>query len=690
MKDKIRKLTYKLGESFFFTVVRNGLTMMMPLILVGGISCAIINLPFENFMELFRQGTFSWVYCLFEAIYKGTFGLFSVALVIALSVSYGMERNETVDKVAMYVMVSLGAYGTQLNIGNDHFNLKSLGPAGSFSAVFITLLSCFIYTKLKEISALALKKYTAGMHSMCASAIHAFLPAAIIIGAVALCNQLSIALFHVYSVNELFSNTICNFFDKLGNGFFSGLLYTILLHLLWVCGFHGSHLLEPAAQTTFRAVTADAVFSKSFFDIYVVMGGCGTTICVFLALLIFFRKDRMAKLAKIASFTVVLNMNEVLTLGIPIILNPILAIPFIITPVVSYVIAYGATAIGLVPQLTREVAWSTPVLFSGYIATGSIRGTILQLVCIIIGIGIYLPFLRIHKRVQEKYAKEQVKKLVRELQEKEEEHEAPGFLARTDSLGLISRMLLQDLKTAIEKEELYMVYQPQINEQGKCMGAEALLRWEHPLYGFIYPPLIIYLAKEGGSLERLEQNVFEMAAAAIKKTASVYNGQFKISVNITAKSLLWDIESCIDRCVEKYDIPSGSLWIEITEQDVISNAQQVIDKLKRLKIAGHTLLIDDFGMGHTSLIYLQSNYFDVVKLDGSLVKNVLKSKSSQKIVASIVELGKELNVKVIAEYVETKEQRDKLLELGCTWYQGYLYSKPVSLDEFIAYIQEHN
>ena len=100
------------------------------------------------------------------------------------------------------------------------------------------------------------------------------------------------------------------------------------------------------------------------------------------------------------------------------------------------------------------------------------------------------------------------------------------------------------------------------------------------------------------------------------------------------------------------------MWVEITEQDVITNADAVIDKMQRLKHCGHVLLIDDFGMGHTSLIYLQSNYFGVVKLDGSLVKKILDNKTNQKIVASIVELGNELGVKVIAEYVETEEQRN--------------------------------
>ena len=154
--------------------------------------------------------------------------------------------------------------------------------------------------------------------------------------------------------------------------------------------------------------------------------------------------------------------------------------------------------------------------------------------------------------------------------------------------------------------------------------------------------------------------------------------------------MMENLKLCIENCLKKYDIPAEKLWVEITEQDVISNADSVIDKMQRLKGNGHVLLIDDFGMGHTSLIYLQSNYFGVVKLDGSLVKRITDNKTNQKIVASIVELGNELGVEVIAECVETKEQRDMLRELGCNWYQGYLFSKPVELESFIKFICECN
>lgn len=687
-KEKIKQITFKIENNIFLTIIRNGLTMMIPLVLIGGISCAFINLPFINYDSL--SPLLKQLYIVLDAIYQGTFGLFSLALVIALSLCYGMENNETTDKVGLYIIVALGSYSAQLHIASEHFNFEALGAKGSFSAIFITMFSCFCYDKIKRITIFSLKKYSLGMNVICTNAINTLIPMALVICLVVKLTQLLYFLTGVRNLNELFTNTSCNLFANIDNNFSSGLLYTFLLHLLWICGFHGSHVLEPVAQGMFSVVTENIIFSKSFFDTYVVMGGCGTTICVLLVLLFFFRKDRMSNYAKLASPTVIFNLNEVLNFGIPIVLNPILAIPFILTPIVIYTLAYWVTYIGLVPPIIHEVAWSTPFILSGYLGTGSIRGSLLQIVCIMIGMAIYYPFIQMHKQVQETIAKEKLNIIINDLQNDELMNEVPQFLTRADSQGQIFRMLLEDLKTSIKEDKLFLLYQPQMDDTGKCLGAEALLRWIHPLYGFIYPPLIIHLAKEGGILQQLEEYIFDMAGRAIKKTSEEYDGDFKISINITSKSLLWDIETCIGSCLRKYDIPAEYMWLEITEQDVISNADFVTEKLKRLNNLGHTLLIDDFGMGHTSLIYLQSNYFGVVKLDGSLVKNILENETNQKIVSSIVELGKELNIKVIAEYVETEKQRDLLKALGCHWYQGYLYSKPIPLDDFIQCMKEHN
>ena len=191
-------------------------------------------------------------------------------------------------------------------------------------------------------------------------------------------------------------------------------------------------------------------------------------------------------------------------------------------------------------------------------------------------------------------------------------------------------------------------------------------------------------------MPELERFIIDEVTDGIVQTRAQYDSDFKISVNITAHSLLWDVEGYIRQTMEQKGIDAHMLWIEITEQDILLQTDVVVRKLEELKKQGHKLLIDDFGMGHTSLLYLQSEYFDVVKLDGSLTRPLLKSRTNQKIVRSIIELGQELGVKVIAEFVENREQRDLLDTLGCHCYQGYLYAKPLELEAFITYMKQMN
>ena len=184
LKEKLYSLTYKWENNIFLTVVRRGLTMIIPFVLVGGISCALINLPFVDYSSDFVQKYFGTLIKILTSVYNGTFGLFSLAMVISFSLSFGMEKNETVDKVAMYLMVALAAYGAQLGVGTNHFDMESIGTKGSFSAIFIALVSCYLYEKLKKSSLFTMRKYTMGMESICASALAAFLPMIIIVAIV--------------------------------------------------------------------------------------------------------------------------------------------------------------------------------------------------------------------------------------------------------------------------------------------------------------------------------------------------------------------------------------------------------------------------------------------------------------------------------------------------------------------------
>lgn len=575
-------------------------------------------------------------------VYEGTYGIFSVALVITIAYSYAMEKNESLENVVMYVVVALAAFSAQLNLGTEDFDVAGLGTTGCFAAMFIGYLSCMAFSKLRRCHKLMLEQYTAGMGGGCVLAIRTLIPLGIVAAGSGGLNLLIGRITGIYGCyqwfNHIFYAACQNIADY--SNFLSGLLYTFAVNLMWFFGLHGSHILEAVAVHNF-GVTGNVVFSKAFYDVYVAMGGCGTTVSV-------------------------------------------------LTPVVCYCLAYAATVCGFLPVLTHEVVWSTPVGIGGYLASGSWKGIAVQAVGILAGILFYLPFLKINQRMEVYKAKRHVQVLIHELQEKEEQIDQPVFLTRGDHIGMISRMLLLDLKHAIKNKELYMLYQPQVYSDGICIGAEALLRWNHPVYGMIYPPLIIYLAEAGKVLPELERFIIDEVTDGIVQTRAQYDSDFKISVNITAHSLLWDIEGYIRQTMEQKEIDAHMLWIEITEQDILLQTDVVVRKLEELKKQGHKLLIDDFGMGHTSLLYLQSEYFDVVKLDGSLTRPLLKSHTNQKIVRSIIELGQELGVNVIAEFVENREQRDLLDTLGCHCYQGYLYAKPLELEEFITYMKQMN
>ena len=160
-------------------------------------------------------------------------------------------------------------------------------------------------------------------------------------------------------------------------------------------------------------------------------------------------------------------------------------------------------------------------------------------------------------------------------------------------------------------------------------------------------------------------------------------------MNITARSLKWEgLEDCIAEAVKRFDVEPGKLWIEITEQDLLSKDQENTKKIARLREKGHKFFIDDFGMGKTSIFYLQSMLFDGVKIDGSLIRTIIDDKTSREIVSSVIDLSGKLGMKVVAEFVETKEICELLDKFGCDYYQGYYFSKPIGLSEFLKRLEK--
>ncbi|GAB6109803.1 hypothetical protein JCM19376_37590 [Fusibacter bizertensis] len=486
-----------------------------------------------------------------------------------------------------------------------------------------------------------------------------------------------------------------------------GILFVFSIHFFWFFGLHGNNMLESVSQEVYvRAEKLNEllvlggsepsrIMTKPFFDTFVLLGGAGATLSLIVALFIFSKHHNMKNHAKMALLPSIFNINELLTFGIPIIFEPIFLVPFIFLPVLLTVTSYCAIYFHLVPMTTVSVEWTTPIFLSGYLTTGSIAGSLLQLFNLSIGVVIYMPFLRFKEKTTYEKNLKNYQKLLEEFKIWEQRSEHSQMLHRNDDIGDTAKALVSDLHHDLNEGALEIYYQPQVGINGEIIGIEALLRWQHLVYGFIYPPLIISLAEESNMMDLLGawiiNQTFKDLDSLLNDSVFLNESAFliPISINLSVTQLQSpELVPSIQKIKANYSFDNALIALEITENSALSGNKNIKSNLYALTQLGYTLHMDDFGMGHSSLLYLKDHTFDTLKLDGSLVRDILTNTVSQEIVSSIMQLSKSLDFKVIAEYVETIEQRDKLHELGCEQYQGYLYCKPITLDALKQYIKK--
>ena len=198
----------------------------------------------------------------------------------------------------------------------------------------------------------------------------------------------------------------------------------------------------------------------------------------------------------------------------------------------------------------------------------------------------------------------------------------------------------------------------------------------------LYPPLVFKLAEEGGFLDTLEETVLTKALEDRPKVLRRFGEDVKLSVNVTGTTVVTPrfMQFC-RQLNAKTPFRESNICLEVTEQAAISFNDETLGALRALRDMGLMLAIDDFSMGQTSLNYLKDNLFSLIKLDGSLVKGLFTHQNCREIISSITQLADTLNLKVLAEYVETEEDRAVLHEIGCDLYQGWLYSRRVPVGE---------
>lgn len=251
--------------------------------------------------------------------------------------------------------------------------------------------------------------------------------------------------------------------------------------------------------------------------------------------------------------------------------------------------------------------------------------------------------------------------------------------------------LEQDLRTALDNDEFALHLQPQINAARGVIGAEALLRWNHPVRGLVPPDAFIPIAEESGLIDRIGRWVIEQAFAILGEwnNESACANLEHLSINVSSHQFRGNgFVEHIRATREQFDVPASRVVLELTERVVVEDIDNTAAKMAELRDLGFRFSLDDFGIGYSSLSYLRRLPLDQLKIDRSFVADVTRDTNADAIAQTIIAMGDHLGFDIIAEGVETEVQRNFLEQGGCTTFQGFLYCRPVPLDQFEAYCRE--
>lgn len=246
----------------------------------------------------------------------------------------------------------------------------------------------------------------------------------------------------------------------------------------------------------------------------------------------------------------------------------------------------------------------------------------------------------------------------------------------------------QELHNAIENNEFFMVYQPQMDHTGTFIGVEALLRWKNKTLGFIAPNHFIPIAETSGQILGIGRFVVKTALKEMKHIHHELSTCFQVSVNISVKQFLdATFLEYLLHTIEKTNICRVAITLEVTESLFIEDIEYILPLLHTIKSHDIQISMDDFGTGYSSLNMLRKLPINELKIDKSFVDEICNDENAQKMVQSIITIGKNLGMFILAEGVETQEQKELLIQLGCDRFQGYYFSKPLLKEDLLEFLK---
>jgi PTS system cellobiose-specific IIC component len=418
LENRIMPAAGRVAEQKHLQAVRDGLILAMPLLIIGSLFLIIGFIPipgYDNFMaDVFGE---NWRTKLLYPV-NATFDI--MALIVSFGVAYRLAEKYKVDPLSAgavslasfllvtpnFVMFTPQGAAEAVQVGGA-LPMALLGSKGLFVAMIFALISTEIYRKIIQKKIVII--LPEGVPPAVARSFVALIPAFIVI-AVCWLIRLLIELTPFESVHSIVSTILAIPLSKLGGTLFGALIAVLLIQLLWSTGLHGAAIvggvmgpiwlsLMDQNRIAFQANPNGElpnVITQQFFDLWIYAGGSGATLALVFLMLFLSKSQQMRSLGRLSIGPGIFNINEPVTFGMPIVMNPLLIIPFILAPLALVFVSYIAMATGLVAKPSGvAVPWTTPLFISGFLATGGkISGTVLQIVNFFVSLAIYYPFFR--------------------------------------------------------------------------------------------------------------------------------------------------------------------------------------------------------------------------------------------------------------------------------------------------------
>lgn len=418
LADFLGPIASKFSSQRHLMAIRDGFITVMPLVIVASFYVLINNVILDStngFLSSF--GNFDTYKDIGISVYYGTLGFLSIFL--AFGVAYKLAGTYEMDQIGsgfVSVASTIALMPTTLVSGDvvvsGVFSESYTSPTGLFVAIIASLLAVELLRVLQKSKALKISMPDSVPPTVSKS-FNLLIPATVTLTVFALVSFLCVRVIgmNVYEIiNILIQTPIKAVFQGL-----PGIIIVVILQsLLWSFGLHGAFVLSPITEPTLLTAIQENIVAlqagkeipnivtKPFLDVFVNVGGVGFTIALVIAILIASKREDYTSVTKIASAPACFNINEPLMFGLPVVLNPLFILPLIIVPVVTLVIAYLATAAGLVSKTIVMVPWTTPPVLSAFLATGGDwRAAVLSIILIVIAVAIYLPFVLAANKVKE-------------------------------------------------------------------------------------------------------------------------------------------------------------------------------------------------------------------------------------------------------------------------------------------------